>query len=126
MDAERALEDAREINQAAELMHALFFKAFASILCGNYAAAKVEGRELVSLADEKISAFFRISEMIIEGLIMAHIGKAENAIRLLNGAITASCPIGTTMFFPVYRCIWRGLMLNLIGLKRRGVTSPKR
>ena len=101
-DAERALEDAREINQAAELMHALFFKGFSSILVGNYAAAKAEGRELAALADEKDSAFFRISGMIVEGLIMVHIGKAENAIRVLNGAITACRPIGTTMFLPVY------------------------
>jgi tetratricopeptide (TPR) repeat protein len=62
-DAERALKDAREINQAAELMHALFFKGFNSILCGNYAAADAEGKELASLADEKDSAFFRISGM---------------------------------------------------------------
>ncbi len=33
---------------------------------------------------------------------MACIGKAEHAIRLLNGAITASRAIGTTMFLPVY------------------------
>jgi predicted ATPase len=102
MDAERALEDARDTNQAAELMHTLFFKSFCSILCGNYTAAKMASRELASLADEKDSAFFRTSEMIVEGLIMACTGKAENAIRFLNGAITASRAIGTTMFLPVY------------------------
>jgi hypothetical protein len=101
-DAERALEDAREINQAAELMHAQFFKCFSSILCGNYGSASAEGRELASLADQKDSAFFRVSGMTIEGLIMAHTGKAENAIQLINGAITASRSIGTTMGFPVY------------------------
>jgi predicted ATPase len=40
--------------------------------------------------------------MTVEGLIMAHTGKAENAIQLINGALTASRPIGTTMFLPVY------------------------
>ena len=40
--------------------------------------------------------------MIVEGLIMSHTGKAEHAIQLINDAITASRPIGTTMFLPVY------------------------
>jgi tetratricopeptide (TPR) repeat protein len=56
-DAERALKDAREIGQAAELMHALYFKSFSLILCGNYAAATAEGKQLTALADEKTPFF---------------------------------------------------------------------
>jgi hypothetical protein len=52
-DAERALKDAREIDQAAELMHALVFKCFSSIWCGNYAEAKEDGGELAALSDKK-------------------------------------------------------------------------
>jgi predicted ATPase len=101
-DAERALKDAREINQAAELMHALFFKGFNSILCGNYAAADAEGKELASLADEKDSAFFRISGMCLEGLVMANTGKTESGIQIIETVITAYRSIGSTAFFPVY------------------------
>jgi hypothetical protein len=60
-DAERALADARDIDQAAELMHALALKGFNSTWCGNYGLAKAEGRELTALAEEKGSAFFRTS-----------------------------------------------------------------
>ena len=87
-DAERALKDAREIDQAAELMHALALKGFSSIWRGSYAAAKEEGRELAALAEQKGSKFFRISGMIVEGLIMALTGEMENAIRNIKGAIS--------------------------------------
>ena len=101
-DAERALKDAREINQAAELMHALALKGFSSIWRGTYPAAKDEGRELAALAEEKGSKFFQISGMIVEGLVMAHTGEMENAIRNIKGAISASRSIGATGFHPAY------------------------
>jgi predicted ATPase len=101
-DAERALKDAREIDQAAELMHALALKGFSSIWRGSYAAAKEEGRELAALAEQKGSKFFRISGMIVEGLIMALTGEMENAIRNIKGAISAMRSIGTTGFLPAY------------------------
>jgi predicted ATPase len=101
-DAERALKDARGINQAAELMHALALKGFTSIWRGSYTAAKDEGRELAALAEEKGSKFFQISGMIIEGLVMAHTGEIENAIRNIKGAISASRSIGATGFHPAY------------------------
>ena len=120
-------QDAREINQAAELMHALFFKAFASILCGNYAAAKAEGRELVALADEKDSAFFR---------------KARNdGRRSDNGPYRQSRECHSNSQWRNHRVrvqleqrcsfrfighIWRGLMLNLIGLKCLALHCAKR
>ena len=58
-DSHRALSDAREISQASTLMYALFHASTTHIQCGNYAAAKVEIDELVALADEKGSAFWK-------------------------------------------------------------------
>jgi class 3 adenylate cyclase/predicted ATPase len=101
-DAERALADARDIDQAAELMHALALKAFNSIWCGNYGLAKKEGRELAALAEEKGSAFFRTSGTIIAGLVMAHTGEVENAVQNIKGVLSALRSIGTTGFLPVY------------------------
>ena len=49
-----ALKDAREIGQAATLMHALDFKCFSSIyLCGNYAAATARRPTNLSLWPKK-------------------------------------------------------------------------
>jgi class 3 adenylate cyclase/predicted ATPase len=101
-DAERALKDAREIGQAAELMHALYFKSFSLILCGNYAAATAEGKQLTALADEKDSLFWRTSAMFVKGLLMAQTGKTGDAICIIKDAITSCRTIGTTMALPVY------------------------
>jgi predicted ATPase len=101
-DAERALNDARDIGQAAELMHALALKGFSSIWCGSYELAKQEGRELAALAEEKGSAFFRTSGTIIAGLVMAHNGEMENAAQNIKGTLSAMRSIGTTGFIPVY------------------------
>ena len=48
-----ALQDAREIGQAATLMYALTSQRLTHIFCGNYAAANAMLDELVALADEK-------------------------------------------------------------------------
>jgi predicted ATPase len=122
-DAERALADARDIDQAAELMHALALKGFNSIWCGNYGLAKEEGRQLAALAEEKGSAFFRISGTLIAGLVMAHAGEIENAAQHLKGAISALRSIGATGCFRSTCPIWPGAMLNLIALKMRGIAS---
>jgi hypothetical protein len=52
-DTDRALKDAREIRQAATLMHALAHAGTTHIFCGNYATANALLDELVVLADEK-------------------------------------------------------------------------
>jgi hypothetical protein len=52
VDAEHALNDAREIDQAATSMFALFHATSPSVCCGNYAAASAFVDELDRLADE--------------------------------------------------------------------------
>ena len=59
LDADYAVKDVREINQAASLMYALFRTSFAHVLCGNYATAKALSDELVALADEKGALFWK-------------------------------------------------------------------
>jgi hypothetical protein len=58
-DADQALKDAREIGQAATLMTALIFATITHTLCGNYAAANMEADEVVALADEKGTLFWK-------------------------------------------------------------------
>ena len=52
-DTENALNDVREIGQAATLMYALVHASITHIYCGNYAAANAEDDELLALADEE-------------------------------------------------------------------------
>ena len=66
-DVEHALADAREIGQAATLLYALFHAPFPYIFCGDYATAKQLVDELVSLADEKGSAFWKPHGIMLQG-----------------------------------------------------------
>ena len=51
-DAERALQEAREIDHAFTLMHALWWTGFTKASCGCYTVANAQGKELVALADQ--------------------------------------------------------------------------
>ena len=67
-DAEHAIKDAREIGQAVTLLYALGMHPWSQILCGNYAAANTRLEELVALADEKGSPFWKAAGMFLQGL----------------------------------------------------------
>ena len=58
-DADDALRNAREIGQAATLMHALFHASIPYTVCGNHAAAAAQAQELVALAEEKGALFWK-------------------------------------------------------------------
>jgi hypothetical protein len=58
-DAERGLRYAREVGNAATLMYALNFAARVYRECGKYTTAKALVDELIVLADEKGSTFWK-------------------------------------------------------------------
>jgi predicted ATPase len=58
-DAQKALRDAREIGQAANLMYALPYASLTYFYCGNYATANTIVDELIALANDKGSDFHR-------------------------------------------------------------------
>ena len=58
----KRLSDAREIGQAATLMYALIHAALTHILCGDYVRSKRVVDELVGLANEKGSLFWKATE----------------------------------------------------------------
>jgi predicted ATPase len=101
-DADRALRDAREIGQAATLMTALCFTSFSHILCGNYAEAKGEVDELIALANEKGSAFWKAAGILLQGRILVLTGKASEAVQMLTSGIAAWRSTGTTLIVPFY------------------------
>ena len=101
-DAEHALKDAREIGQAATLMYALNFSAWTHIHCGNYAAANALVDELVALADEKGSLFWKAWGMMQRGCVLALTGKASDAVQTITSGITAMRSTGTTMWMPFW------------------------
>jgi predicted ATPase len=78
-DAHHALQDAREMGQAATLMVALSVGAWTQQFCGNYVAASSVADELVALATDKGAAWFKAVGTMEKGQVFALTGKASLA-----------------------------------------------
>jgi class 3 adenylate cyclase/tetratricopeptide (TPR) repeat protein len=100
--ADQALEDAREIGQAPTLMYALLHTSMTRINCGNYAEADAETNELIGLADEKGSLFWKAIGVPHQGCVLTLIGKASNAVQMISSGITALRSTGSTLWLPLY------------------------
>ena len=72
------------------------------IFCGNYAAARTQGDELVALADEKGASFWKADGMLIQGCVLALTGKAADAVQMITSGITAYRSTGATVWMPLY------------------------
>jgi class 3 adenylate cyclase/predicted ATPase len=101
-DTSHALKDAREIGQAATLMYALVHAWLIHIQCGDYAAAIAEADELVALADEKGTAFWKAQGMSVQGCTLALTGKAADAVQIIASGIAAWRSTGSTFWMPLY------------------------
>jgi predicted ATPase len=101
-DKDHALNDAREIGQAAALMVALTNTTWASFYCGNYAEAGAQADELVALADKKGALQWKALGMMNQGCVLTLTGKASNAIQMIRSGITAYRSTGGTLFMPLY------------------------
>src|SRR5262245_25793250 len=88
-DTSRALKDAREIGQAATLMYALVHAWLIHIECGDYGAATAEADELVALAEEKGTSFWKALGMCVQGCTLALTGKAADAVQVIVSGIAA-------------------------------------
>jgi len=102
-DLARALKDAREIGQAATLMHALIHTTmFVHIPCGSYASAKPALEEVIALADEKGAPFVKALAMLDRSWILSLTGKASEAIQMYNSWIDAYRSTGATIYMPLH------------------------
>jgi class 3 adenylate cyclase/predicted ATPase len=101
-DADHALKEAREIDQAATLMFALARTSYTHIFCGNYAAVNELLDELVILADRKGVLSRKAEGMILQGCVSAVTGKASDAVQMITSGITAWRSTGATVCQPTY------------------------
>jgi predicted ATPase len=95
-DAEYALKDAREIGQAATLMHALTWTSITHTLCGNYSAANAILDELAALADEKDAALWKPLRVMYQGYLLFLTGKATDAVQMIPSGLDAWRSMGAT------------------------------
>jgi class 3 adenylate cyclase/predicted ATPase len=101
-ESDQALNDAREIGQAATLMYALNFALLTHIFCGKYATATAHLDELFALAGDKGAPLFKVIAMAYRGIVLVTTGKATDAIRVLTSGIAAMRATGTTLGTPLY------------------------
>jgi predicted ATPase len=99
-DAARAIEDARGIGQATTSMYAAYLASFPLILRGDYASAKPLVDELVALADEKSSLFWKAIGMLRQGSILALTSRASEAVHVITCGLSAHRPTGSTLYTP--------------------------
>ena len=101
-DADHALNDARELGQAATLIYALFFASFVPIFCGHYTAADAQLGELAALANEKGSLFWKSHCMSLHGYALVSSGEPAEAVRMITTGTKAWRSTGATFFMPFY------------------------
>src|SRR5262249_35486646 len=101
-DADRALEDARKIGQAATMMVGLACTAWTRRLCRRYAEAGSLADELVALADEKAGAYWKALGTMMQGDLLALTGKASVAVQKITSGVTAQRSTGATVLIPSY------------------------
>jgi class 3 adenylate cyclase/predicted ATPase len=101
-DADQALKEAREIDQAATMMFALNLTILTHIFRRDHAAATAQYDQLVALACEKGASFRKATGMVKQGCAMALAGKASGAVQMITSGITALRSTGTTIWMPLY------------------------
>jgi class 3 adenylate cyclase/predicted ATPase len=102
VDTNQALKDAREIGQAATLMFALQVTSITLFLCGNYAVASANVDELVALADEKGTLYWKAEGMLMRGCLFARTGKTSDAVQTISSWLATFRSIGATWLSPAY------------------------
>jgi predicted ATPase len=101
-DADHAVSNAREIDQAATLMFALCNVSFVHTLCGNYPAADDLATELTDFADEKSAVAWKAGGMLDHGYVLLLTGKAADAVDTITSGRTALQSMGSALIQSVY------------------------
>jgi predicted ATPase len=108
-DADRALGDAREIDQAATTMYALAHAARTCLWAGDWATTGSLTEKAVALADEKGASAWKAFGMMHRGSLLALTGAGPEAIRdaipILTSGIAAWRSTGSTLWLPDYLSI---------------------
>ena len=94
-DADEAIKDAREIGHAPTLVLGLYRVCLTEGFCGNYVAANALSDELVALADQKGTPYWKLVGMLRQGWLLALGGKAADAIQVITSSLTAKQPMVT-------------------------------
>jgi predicted ATPase len=101
-DAERALDEAREVGQAATLLFALSLTGLTKILSGNYEAALAQAAEQETMGNEKDAVLRRAQARIQKGCVCALTDRASDAVEMITSSLVEFRSTGATYFVPFY------------------------
>jgi class 3 adenylate cyclase/predicted ATPase len=101
-DADCAVEDAREVGQAASLMAALTLTSLTQIHCGSYAIANAQLDEVITLSDDKGAVFWKVGAILVQGCLFATTGKPSDAVRAITSGLSSWHATGTTVWIPTF------------------------
>src|SRR5713226_5115374 len=99
-DTERALKNACDIGQAATLMYALAVTPITHTYCGNYSTANAILDELLTLADEKGTLYWKALGMMNKGWLLNTTRNAADAAEMITAGIGLWRATGATLFTP--------------------------
>jgi predicted ATPase len=97
---EQALREAREIGHAGGLMAMMFLTCLIELMGRNYTAAQAQSVELIALAEEKGSIFWKAAGMLARGWLLGSTGKTLDAVGIFTSAIPAWRSMGATIYLP--------------------------
>jgi predicted ATPase len=100
-DADDALREARETDQAATLMYALFYASVTYIQCGNYGTADAVVKELVALAGQKGSLTWKGYGTLMQGCLFTLTNKISDAVHMIASGMTERRSRGSTLWTPL-------------------------
>ena len=101
-DADQAISDARQIDQAATLLYALWHASITQIECGNYGRASAQLDEAIALANETGAAFWKAMSTMARGRMLAFVGDASDAIQVVTSRIAAFRATGARILLPAH------------------------
>ena len=111
-DVRQAIKEVREINQAATSMNA-GLAIYANIFCGDYAAAKAQSDELITLATAKSATMWKAVGLLYQGFILAMTGKAADAVSALTSGMAGLRSTGATVNLPLFSSVLAGAYADL-------------
>jgi predicted ATPase len=110
-DTEHALSDARETGRPATVVFVMWVTCLIQLMSGNYAIAKAQSDEMITLGEEQGSVYWKTSGMLRRAGVLALTGQASDAVGIFSSGIPVMRSTGTTQFFPV----WLSLLARAYG-----------
>ena len=101
-DWEQALGHARETGNPASVMQAMSVTSLTQLISGNYAIAQAQLDELIALAEEIGSVYWKSAGMLRRASLLALNGKPSDAVGILTSAIHAWRSMGMKIYISVW------------------------